>query len=65
MPIDYHLAIWSSLPTSAVWAFFAVTLLLVYRKLGLWTLIGFPAALFWPMKLLQGLPDCFWTHNCH
>jgi hypothetical protein len=65
MPLDYHLAIWSSLPLSAVWTILALTLLLVYRKLGLWTLIGLPAALFWPLKLaLQGLPGCYWTGNC-
>ena len=65
MPLDYHGVLWVSLPLSMLWLGFMVVLAPSLRWRTLWTLLGFPMALYWPVwRLFHRIPACYWQHNC-
>ena len=65
MPRDYHAMLTISIPLSFLWTFLFAAYLWRYRRQGLWAILGAPLAFWWPIWLLiNGLPSCYYTHNC-
>src|SRR6266704_3909650 len=65
MPLNFHNMLWRSLPLAAVWLLTVVISAFRFRKKALWLLIGAPLALYWPFWLVvNGIPACYWHHNC-
>jgi hypothetical protein len=65
MPLDYHAMLTISVPLAFLWAFLFAACLWRYRRHSLWAILGAPLALWWPISLLiNGLPSCFYSHNC-
>lgn len=65
MPIDFHSALWLSIPVAAFWALVIAVSARQFGKSALWMLLGAPLALYWPIwLLLNGVPACYWHGNC-
>jgi hypothetical protein len=65
MPLDYDAMISRSIPLAIGWAAIVGFSMWRYKKRGLWSLLGAPMALYWPLWLLfNHFPDCYYLHNC-
>jgi hypothetical protein len=65
MPIDFHTALWWSIPLTGVWAVTVGFSIYRFGKSALWMLLGAPLALYWSVWLLMnGLPPCYQHGNC-
>jgi hypothetical protein len=65
MPVDFHAALWVSIPLAFLWSAIFVFIALQFKKMALWMLLGAPLALYWPFwLLLHGIPSCYKLGNC-
>ena len=64
MPYGIHYALWRSIPFAGIWVVTVGFAFYYCGKAALWTLLGLPLAVYWPIwLLLNGIPECYWHGN--